>query len=170
MDVTEKVNRKLVEIARSMIVDCVILNMWWWHVVIYETKISNNSCYARIFRNKDTKYGNHFNKDPDIKLLKLLLGWTDYIYITFEKRTKLDVKSGRGSLVVVAEDMMCYKVHFGATKRTIQAGDMTFIYEPDEKIFLNDVSPQTLESHYRSTQPTPSVTTNRLRGMRWRRP
>lgn len=129
-----------------MLIYRVLPKLWWGHTILYAAAI-RNSCTTGNFKNKEIPYGRFFNKEVDLKVFKPF-GFTALVYIPLENRTKLDCTVERGFLVGVAEDLLCYKVYFTATKSTFHARDVTFIEEPYKKLFANDTT--YIEPHHQA--------------------
>lgn len=136
MHVAWRMNRTIMEIARSMLIDSGLDKHWWVHTVFHATNIRNR-CTESTFLNKETPHGRVFSKESDLKVFRPF-GCTALIYIPLQNGTKRDVTAERGFVVGMAEVLLWYKVYCYATKSIVHARDVQFIEEPDEKLFIDD--------------------------------
>lgn len=109
----------------------------WGHAILYVTTFRNR-CTKSTLEKKEAHYGKSFNKVADLKFFKPF-GRTNPIYIPLKNKTKLDITAERGMFIGMSEGLQCYKIYCDSTNSTGQARDATFVEEPYERLFINDV-------------------------------
>jgi hypothetical protein len=89
--VSERLNRTLVEKARTMMIESGVSNELWGEAILCATYLTNRSPCS-VYKEKETPYERWFKKKPDLSKLKIF-GCVAFAHIPKEKRKKLDKKS-----------------------------------------------------------------------------
>lgn len=119
--IAERMNRTLVEKARSMIYGAKLNKELWGEAILTATYLLNSSPTKAISLKK-TPYELWHNKRPNIKHLKVF-GCTAYVLIK-SARSKLDRKSSKG--IFVGYSYNGYRIFYITRNKIIVARDVVF--------------------------------------------
>ena len=130
--VSERMNRSLVEMARSMLHHADIPLSFWAEAVSTACYLRNRSPTSTF--KGETPHERWFGVKPDVEHLRVF-GCRVYVHIPDKKRRKLDKKAFDGVFVGYPEGSKGYKIYNLESKKMVSSRDVTFV----ENSF-NDVS------------------------------
>ena len=128
--VAERMNRTLLETARSMMAHADIPTEFWAEAVSTATYIRNRSPTTAV--KEVTPFECFFGYKPDVSSMKVF-GCLAYAHIPKSKRKKLDAKSSKCIFVGYPEGTKGFKLYNPETKSFIKSRDVIF----DEWKFYN---------------------------------
>jgi len=126
--VAERMNRTLVEAARSMLQDS-SLPLQFWAEAIQTAAYIRNRRPMRVLKNT-TPYEAWYGKKPSLAHLRVF-GCTAHVLASKIGRDKFDAKSTRCILIGYAAD--AYKLYNPVTKRVLCSRDVVFNEQGEEK-------------------------------------
>ena len=129
--VAERMNRTLMEMARSMLYHANLPQKFWAEAISTAAYLRNR-CPTSSFKGA-TPYERWFGVKPDVEHLRVF-GCNVYVHIPDEKRRKLDAKAVKGVFVGYPAGRKGYKIFIPENKRFVSSRDVTFM----EKSFCTD--------------------------------
>ena len=142
----ERMNRTIVESARSMIHHANVPKEFWAEAVNTAVYLKNRSPSVAL---KDkTPYECMFHVKPNVSNLKTF-GCIAYVHIRPEERKKFDVKSTKAIFVGYPEGMKGFKLYNPVVKRFIRSRDVVF----DERKFYHFKEEQSSNSDIHFINP-----------------
>ena len=144
--VAERMNRTILEMTRSMLLESALPKSYWTFAVSYTQEVLNR-LPSRALTMDITPYEAYFGKKPSVEHLRIF-GCSTYVHIPDDKRGKLDPKAVEGVFVGVPRNRKGYIV---ADKqnflKTYVSRDVTFLENPDKpeqvRVAVDDISPGT---------------------------
>ena len=169
----ERVNRKIMETARTMMCHANVPQKFWAEAVNTAVYLRNRS--PTVSLKQVTPYERWTGEKPDLSHLKVF-GCVAYIHVAKEKRNKLDAKSRKTIFVGYPAGTKGYKLFDISTGDFVRSRDVVFA-EEDFHYFVNERSvntdffyPETLinqsESAEEGNQPEPETLINQPVGER----
>lgn len=134
--VAERMNRTIVEAARSMMCHANMPQSFWAEAVSTAVYLRNRSPTVSV--KGVTPYQQWFGQKPDVSNLKVF-GCVAYVHVAKNNRKKFDAKSRRAVFVGYPEGTKGYKLYNPATGRFIKSRDVLFA-EKDFHDFHNEQS------------------------------
>ena len=139
--ISERLNRTIMESARSMIHHAKLPLHFWAEAVNTAVYLHNRSPTATL---KDkTPFECWFDKKPDISNLRVF-GCVCYMHVPNGERQKLDPKSRKGIFVGYPEGTKGYKLYDPIRKKFVKSRDVLFyerkFYYADAEGKLDDIS------------------------------
>jgi hypothetical protein len=130
--VAERMNRTLVECARTMMIHANLPKKYWGYAVTNAAYIRNR-CISSVLDGKSA-FEVVEGKEPDLENLRVF-GCVCYAHVPDEKRKKLDVKSEKCVFLGLSNVSKACIVENVSTKRIFTSRDVKFC----EEIFLNQI-------------------------------
>ena len=121
--VAERLNRTLLESARSMLYHAK-MPLHFWAEAINTAAYKRNRCPTTALKGC-TPYEVWFKRKPNISNLKVF-GCNAYVHIPKEKRQKLDAKSSKCIFIGYADQRKGYRMYDPGTKKVILSHDVKF--------------------------------------------
>ena len=121
--VAERMNRTLLECARSMLFHAK-MPLRFWADAINTAAYIRNRCTSTVL-NWHTPYEIWFKRQPNISNLKVF-GCNAYVHTPKEKRKKLDAKSTKCIFIGYADPRKGYRMYDPSTKKVILSRDVKF--------------------------------------------
>jgi transposase InsO family protein len=128
--VAERMNRTLVECARTMMIHANLPKKYWGYAVTNAAYIRNR-CISSVLDGKSA-FEVVEGREPDLENLKVF-GCVCYAHVPDEKRKKLDVKSEKCVFLGLSNVSKACIIENVSTKRIFTSRDVKFC----EEIFLN---------------------------------
>ena len=125
--VAERMNRTLMEMARSMLYHTAKVSPSLWAEAVSTAAYLRNRCPTSSFPGA-TPYERWFGEKPDVGHLRVF-GCEVYVHVPDEKRRKLDPKAVKGVFVGYPAGMKGYKVFLPESKSMICSRDVQFLEE-----------------------------------------
>ena len=122
--VSERFNRTLVEMARSMIYHANIPQKFWAEAISTAAYLRNR-CPTSSFKG-ETPHERWFGVKPDVDHIRVF-GCMVYVHIPDEKRRKLDPKAVKGIFVGYPQGKKGYKIYIPESKKFVASRDVTFM-------------------------------------------
>ena len=129
--VSERMNRTLMEMARSILYHANLPQKFWAEAISTAAYLRNR-CPTSSFKGA-TPYERWYGIKPDVEHLRVF-GCRVYVHIPDEKRRKLDAKAVKGVFVGYPAGKKGYKIYIPESKKFISARNVTFM----EKSFCTD--------------------------------
>src|SRR4029078_5287093 len=151
--VAERMNRTLVESARSMIHAQGLGQEYWAEAVVAAAYMRNRG----ISRSTDGKSPHElwYGKKPTVRHLRVW-GCTAYAHVAQEKRSKFDAKAVKCIMIGYSESSKAWRLWDTERKRLIVSRDVTFnefISENVSSVVTQSVAAETVEVPVTSVQP-----------------
>jgi transposase InsO family protein len=144
--VSERMNRTLVEAARSMLHHANMPKSFWAEAVCAAVYLRNRAPTSTL--QGKTPYEIWFNEKPDVSNLRVF-GCCAMVHVPKEHRRKLDSKSLKVIFIGYSEVSKGYKFFDPATKKTLRSRDVRFV----ENEFWPDFS----AADFRTSSVTPAT-------------
>ena len=122
--VSERSNRTIMEMARSMLAHAQMPKLFWGEAVLTACYIRNR-CTSSSTKSNKTPYELWYNKKPNTSHLRVF-GCVGYAHKPNSKRSKLDYKADKCTLLGYEENRKCYRLLDPLTKRIIFSRDVIF--------------------------------------------
>ena len=127
--VSERLNRTLVEGARSMLLDAKLAKSYWAEAVNTAVYLKNR-CPTKAVKGK-TPYEAWYGKKPNVEHLRVF-GCTAYAHVPKDERGKFDSKARKCVLLGYDELIKGYRLLEVKSKRILHCRDVRFHEQPDE--------------------------------------
>ncbi len=121
--VAERMNRTLLESARSMLFHAK-MPLHFWADAVNTAAYVRNRCPTSVLKGH-TPYETWFKRKPKISHLKVF-GCNAYVHIPKEKRQKLEPKSTKCIFIGYADPCKGYRMYDPSTKKVILSRDVKF--------------------------------------------
>ena len=122
--VAERMNRTLVESARSMIAHAGVSNGYWAEAVATATYIRNRTSSSAL-KHKKTPAEHWYGKKPDVSFFKVF-GCMAYAHVPDAQRRKLDVKAEKLCFVGYSLRSKGYRLFNESTRQIVIRRDVIF--------------------------------------------
>jgi hypothetical protein len=144
----ERMNRTIVEMARSLLKDANLPNSYWSFAVNYAVHIINRSP-TRTLKNTLTPYEAYTGNKPSVAHLRIF-GCKAYAYVPQEKRQKLDSKTIECTFLGYSEHKKAYTLVHRSSGRLVESRDVHFdegeLVEPNRVRIETEVSENEAET------------------------
>ena len=132
--VAERMNRTLMEMARSMMYHANIPQKLWAEAVSTAVYLRNR-CPTSSFPGA-TPYERWFGEKPDVDHLRIF-GCSVYVHVPDEKRQKLDPKAFKGVFVGYPSGTKGYKIFEPKSEKMFRSRDVSFLEDSFNSILLS---------------------------------
>ncbi|GBE88168.1 Retrovirus-related Pol polyprotein from transposon TNT 1-94 [Sparassis crispa] len=122
--VSERMNRTIEEMARSMLNDAGLPNTYWGDAVLHAVHILN-SVPTRTLPDNLTPHEAYTGNKPSVAHLRVF-GCKAYVHVPKEKRQKLDSKTFECTHLGFATNRKAYRLVHRATSRIVESRDVYF--------------------------------------------
>ena len=122
--VAERMNRTVVESARSMLSHSNMPNEFWAEAVNTSVYLRNRSPTTAL--DGITPYECLFNQKPDVANLRVF-GCVSYVHVPDNQRTKLDAKSRKVIFVGYRDNTKGYKLYDPVCRKFVRSRDVIFV-------------------------------------------
>ncbi|KAI5350069.1 hypothetical protein L3X38_002960 [Prunus dulcis] len=125
--VSERKNRQLLELARSLILDMSVPHHLWGHAVLSAAYLINRTP-SRVFDFKTPHdvFSDHVSLLSVSKLLLKVFGYIAYVHVYSHQRSKLDHCALRCVFIGYSSTHKCYKCYHPPTQKVHITLDVTF--------------------------------------------
>lgn len=124
--VAERKNRYLMEMARCMLIDANLPNIYWGEAVITANYLQNR---LPTTATGETPYGRWYSRKPDLKNIHIF-GSRAYIQVPDQHRRKLNNKAEELLFVGYSEDTKAYRFLNKETNKIKISRDVIFLDDP----------------------------------------
>ena len=123
-DVSERMNRTLVESARSMIAHAGLSNIFWAEAISAASYVRNRLPTSAL-RERETPYERWYDRKPDVNHFRVF-GWMAYAHVPDCERRKLDTKSKKMRFVGYSLTSKGYRLFYEANQKLCIRRDVEF--------------------------------------------
>ena len=149
--VAERMNRTLIESARSMIAHAGLPNCYWAEAVATAAYVRNRTP-SNAIKEHLTPYECWYNRKPNVSHLRVF-GCTAYAHVPSSERKKLDEKAEKLRFVGYSKNSKGYRLFNEATRQLVTRRDVTF-NETDFISHTKEVDTQIVESEQIESEET----------------